>query len=313
MTPDWVTWNGYAGQYVKHPLTAHPGHRARFYVVDAGPSLNTDFHIVGTVLKRAWVDAGVTDTPRARRADGHRPGRRRRGLRREDRQARPLSLRQPLLRERRHGRGRPAERRRRQGDDEPLDLDAHAASSSASRSGARPAASVVLRGVERPANRLLERAERQAGGDCARDTSVSCIRPSLRRPDPERQLHPLADAVLEQELVGTQTKRASPPATSRHVSSSSPHATPAVRRVERPAVRVSHEPTIQSPRSRTSINCTCRSGGAGREHVAAARDPVRPVREAAGRIVRPDDQARAHDRPTRSPKAARRRPPRRAP
>jgi nitrite reductase (NO-forming) len=63
MTPDWVTWNGYAGQYVKHPLFAHPGHWARFYVVDAGPSLNTDFHIVGTVLRRAWVDAGVTDTP----------------------------------------------------------------------------------------------------------------------------------------------------------------------------------------------------------------------------------------------------------
>jgi nitrite reductase (NO-forming) len=63
MTPDWVTWNGYAGQYVKHPLTAHPGHWARFYVVDAGPSLNTDFHIVGTVLKRAWVDAGVADAP----------------------------------------------------------------------------------------------------------------------------------------------------------------------------------------------------------------------------------------------------------
>ena len=25
MAPDWVTWNGYAGQYVKHPLTANPG------------------------------------------------------------------------------------------------------------------------------------------------------------------------------------------------------------------------------------------------------------------------------------------------
>ena len=30
MTPDWVTWNGYAGQYVKHPLEAHPGHTVRF-------------------------------------------------------------------------------------------------------------------------------------------------------------------------------------------------------------------------------------------------------------------------------------------
>jgi nitrite reductase (NO-forming) len=63
MTPDWVTWNGYAGQYVKHPLEAHPGHLVRFYVVDAGPSLNTDFHVVGTVIKRAWVDGGVADAP----------------------------------------------------------------------------------------------------------------------------------------------------------------------------------------------------------------------------------------------------------
>jgi nitrite reductase (NO-forming) len=63
MTPDWVTWNGYAAQYVKHPLTAHPGHTVRFYVVDAGPSLDTDFHVVGTVLQRAWLDAAVTDPP----------------------------------------------------------------------------------------------------------------------------------------------------------------------------------------------------------------------------------------------------------
>lgn len=63
MTPDWVTWNGYAGQYVKHPLTAHPGHVTRFYVVDAGPSLTTAFHVVGTVLERAWANGDVTDAP----------------------------------------------------------------------------------------------------------------------------------------------------------------------------------------------------------------------------------------------------------
>ncbi len=63
MTPDWVTWNGYAGQYVKHPLTAMPGETVRFWVVDAGPSLNTDFHIVGTILNRAWVNADLTDAP----------------------------------------------------------------------------------------------------------------------------------------------------------------------------------------------------------------------------------------------------------
>ena len=58
-----MTFNGYAGQYVKHPLTAKPGETVRFWVVDAGPSLDTDFHIVGTVLNRAWVDSGLTNAP----------------------------------------------------------------------------------------------------------------------------------------------------------------------------------------------------------------------------------------------------------
>jgi nitrite reductase (NO-forming) len=63
MTPDWVTWNGYAGQYKTHPLTANPGDTVRFWVVDAGPSLNTEFHVVGTVLSRAWVNADLVDAP----------------------------------------------------------------------------------------------------------------------------------------------------------------------------------------------------------------------------------------------------------
>jgi nitrite reductase (NO-forming) len=53
-TPDWMTFNGYSGQYVKHPLTADPGDLVRFWVVDAGPSIDTDFHIVGTVLNTAY-------------------------------------------------------------------------------------------------------------------------------------------------------------------------------------------------------------------------------------------------------------------
>ena len=54
--PDWVTWNGYAGQYVAHPLTADPGDTVRFWVVAAGPSLDTAFHVVGTIFDRAWVN-----------------------------------------------------------------------------------------------------------------------------------------------------------------------------------------------------------------------------------------------------------------
>jgi nitrite reductase (NO-forming) len=63
MTPDWVTWNGYAHQYKEHPLTAEPGDTVRFWVVDAGPSLNTEFHVVGTVLQRAWLNADLVDVP----------------------------------------------------------------------------------------------------------------------------------------------------------------------------------------------------------------------------------------------------------
>jgi nitrite reductase (NO-forming) len=57
---DWVTWNGYAAQYKTHPLTASPGDTIRFYVVDAGPSWDTDFHVVGTVFERAYLDGDPT-------------------------------------------------------------------------------------------------------------------------------------------------------------------------------------------------------------------------------------------------------------
>ena len=60
MAPDWVTWNGYAGQYVNHPLTAKPGDTVRFWVVAAGPSLDTAFHVVGTIFDRAWVNQDLT-------------------------------------------------------------------------------------------------------------------------------------------------------------------------------------------------------------------------------------------------------------
>jgi nitrite reductase (NO-forming) len=58
--PDWTTFNGYANQYVTHPLTADPGETVRFYVVAAGPTLDTNFHVVGTLLDRAWVNGDMT-------------------------------------------------------------------------------------------------------------------------------------------------------------------------------------------------------------------------------------------------------------
>ncbi len=59
-TPDWTTFNGYANQYVTHPLTSKPGETIRFYVVAAGPTLDTNFHVVGTIFDRAWVNGDMT-------------------------------------------------------------------------------------------------------------------------------------------------------------------------------------------------------------------------------------------------------------
>jgi nitrite reductase (NO-forming) len=60
MQPDWTTFNGYANQYVTHPLRAKPGETVRFYVVAAGPTLDTDFHVVGTIFERVWVNGDMT-------------------------------------------------------------------------------------------------------------------------------------------------------------------------------------------------------------------------------------------------------------
>jgi nitrite reductase (NO-forming) len=60
---DWVTFNGYANQYVTHPLTADPGETTRFWVVAAGPTNNINFHVVGTIFDRAWVNSDLKSPP----------------------------------------------------------------------------------------------------------------------------------------------------------------------------------------------------------------------------------------------------------
>lgn len=52
----YVVFNGRAGQYMKHPLKVDVGDRVRFYVVNAGPNFNSDFHIVGAIFDRVYPD-----------------------------------------------------------------------------------------------------------------------------------------------------------------------------------------------------------------------------------------------------------------
>lgn len=66
MGPDWqaamgknasqVVFNGRAFQYKDHPLQVSVGDRVRFFVVNAGPSFNSDFHVVGAIFDRVYPD-----------------------------------------------------------------------------------------------------------------------------------------------------------------------------------------------------------------------------------------------------------------
>lgn len=52
--PDYLAFNGVPNQYADHPLTAKPGERVRLYVVNAGPSVFSGFHVVGTIFEAVY-------------------------------------------------------------------------------------------------------------------------------------------------------------------------------------------------------------------------------------------------------------------
>ena len=57
--PDVIAFNGYANQYKDHPIEVERGERIRMYVLNAGPSVWSGFHVIGTVFDRAVTDNGV--------------------------------------------------------------------------------------------------------------------------------------------------------------------------------------------------------------------------------------------------------------
>src|SRR6266487_3306148 len=50
----YVVFNGRAFQYQEHPLHVDVGDRVRLFVVNAGPSFTSDFHIVGAVFETVF-------------------------------------------------------------------------------------------------------------------------------------------------------------------------------------------------------------------------------------------------------------------
>jgi nitrite reductase (NO-forming) len=56
MAPDEVVFNGYANQYTSAPLTAAPNQKIRLFVVNAGPSGFSAFHVIGAIFSDYYPD-----------------------------------------------------------------------------------------------------------------------------------------------------------------------------------------------------------------------------------------------------------------
>jgi nitrite reductase (NO-forming) len=50
LSPDFVVWNGVANQYADNPIEVPVGDTVRVFVLNAGPSVDSSFHVVGTIF-----------------------------------------------------------------------------------------------------------------------------------------------------------------------------------------------------------------------------------------------------------------------
>ena len=57
--PDVIAFNGYANQYADAPVTVRKGEKVRMYVLNAGPSIWSAFHVIGTVFDRTVIEGTV--------------------------------------------------------------------------------------------------------------------------------------------------------------------------------------------------------------------------------------------------------------
>jgi nitrite reductase (NO-forming) len=60
---DAVVFNGYVNQYQHQPIRVEPRERVRVWVLDAGPSENSSFHIVGTVFDTLYKEGAYQLEP----------------------------------------------------------------------------------------------------------------------------------------------------------------------------------------------------------------------------------------------------------
>ncbi|HXF37257.1 MAG TPA: multicopper oxidase domain-containing protein [Actinomycetota bacterium] len=59
--PSYVVFNGAANRYVDAPLAARPNELIRLWVMNAGPTLRTAFHVIGAVFDHVYPDGNPTN------------------------------------------------------------------------------------------------------------------------------------------------------------------------------------------------------------------------------------------------------------
>jgi nitrite reductase (NO-forming) len=62
--PDFVVFNGAANQYQQGPLQAAPDELIRLYVMNAGPTLFSAFHVIGAVFEAVYADGNPANIMR---------------------------------------------------------------------------------------------------------------------------------------------------------------------------------------------------------------------------------------------------------
>ncbi len=55
-SPDVIAFNGYADQYKDAPISVKKDEKVRIYVLNAGPSIWSAFHVIGTVFDRTVIE-----------------------------------------------------------------------------------------------------------------------------------------------------------------------------------------------------------------------------------------------------------------
>jgi nitrite reductase (NO-forming) len=72
--PDLVVFNGYANQYRDAPLTAKPNEKVRFFVLNAGPSQFSAFHVIGAIMSDVYADGNPANKTQGQQTVAIPPG-----------------------------------------------------------------------------------------------------------------------------------------------------------------------------------------------------------------------------------------------